>query len=360
MRRIDLINASNNVYRAFNESRIVLQIFNNPQEGNEPSVIMQSYMTYMKFYEKFGEAEKKIIKTFDLDGLEDSSLWAKILSSDIKESRDQTRLFFRSVTYIIDFLPSLIELLKQEHVEYPSTNSHLSTASNVLDKEIITVILPENDIMSSNPDRLIITLQSIESFYITMSILQNINFNDLSVVAIDSGSDKSFDFLGNAKVITEVKELILDIWDRVIFHREKKFDKKLELIAKSLPVFEKIKELEDSKALEPEQAEILRRNIIGGTKNFVNAGAILPEFEDNNTYDPKRLMAPEPKLLTMPSGQLEESITNTSVNSKEESEDLIGLSDEEKEILKKLLAKNKGELSSGGTKKVTRRKPGNK
>ena len=56
------------------------------------------------------------------------------------------------------------------------------------------------------------------------------NENGLSVVAIDSGGDKSFDFLGVAKVMEEIRQIVLDLWDRVVFFRERKFEHRLELI----------------------------------------------------------------------------------------------------------------------------------
>ena len=59
------------------------------------------------------------------------------------------------------------------------------------------------------------------------------------VIACDSGSDKSFDFLGVATVIECVKELILSLWNRVIYFSEYRMSERIKLVAEALPVIEK-------------------------------------------------------------------------------------------------------------------------
>lgn len=40
--------------------------------------------------------------------------------------------------------------------------------------------------------------------------------DDLSVIGCDSGSDKSFDFLGAAEIVNCVKDIILSFWNKVV------------------------------------------------------------------------------------------------------------------------------------------------
>jgi hypothetical protein len=119
------------------------------------------------------------------------------------------------------------------------------------------------------------------------------------VIACDSGSDKSFDFLGAAKVIAGLKELILTMWDRVVYYREKKLDAKLDLIGKALPIIGKIEELKAAGSLEPEQAELIKQKVLGGVHKLLETGIVIPEISLRATYNPRQLMAPEPKLLTV-------------------------------------------------------------
>jgi hypothetical protein len=75
---------------------------------------------------------------------------------------------------------------------------------------------------------------------------EEIEDSELIVLGCDSGSDKAFDFLGLAEVIGSLKDLILELWDRIIFYKEKKLSAKMELIANSLPIHERISVLQSS------------------------------------------------------------------------------------------------------------------
>jgi hypothetical protein len=131
--------------------------------------------------------------------------------------------------------------------------------------------------------------------------------NNLSVVACDSGSDKCIDFMGIAKSMHEVKDIILQVWDRVVFHRENKIGKQLDNLTKALPILEKLNAMEKEGALGPEKAELLRRKLSEGVLGFVEAGAIITEINTRATLEPRKIMAPERKLLVGPdlSSQME-------------------------------------------------------
>ncbi|HCR77540.1 MAG TPA: hypothetical protein DIW37_14275 [Chryseobacterium sp.] len=340
MRRIDIINSVMNIQKSFNDSQI-LDFFLLNSDKIEPVMIMESYQKYIKYYDNFDANEKKILDIFGLSGLESASLWARIITGDAKETRELLRPFFRGGSYIKEYLINIVELLKQDNLEYSHNKFDLTTINtNIENKEIISVILPEAAKTASHPERLVMILQSIDSFYKSLAIILDCDQNDLSVIAIDSGSDKSFDFLGAAKVVSAVKELIIELWDRVVFYKEKKLHERIELISQSLPVIEKIKSMEDSGSLAKEQGELLRRNILSGTKNFLNAGAILPEFSYHNVNEPRKLMTPEAKLLSMPEN-ISEPHKNEILSDEIENEEFLTeiLSEEEKQILQKLIAK---------------------
>ena len=125
--------------------------------------------------------------------------------------------------------------------------------------------------------------------------------DSLTVLSCDSGSDKSFDFLGVAKVMEQIRELIIALWDRVVFFKEKRLEAQMDVIIKGLPVLAKVTEMQSTGKLGPEQAEIIRRFIEGGTAKFLHAGAIIPEIREHAYHEPRALMAPEKKLLMPPS-----------------------------------------------------------
>ena len=116
----------------------------------------------------------------------------------------------------------------------------------------------------------------------------------LAVVACDSGSDKTFDFLGAARVLECVKEIIVILWSNVVFFRENREGRRLELIEQSLPLLER---LEKMKETDPERAELLKRQVVESAIKFREAGVTIPEIEKHTVFNPRQLMRPEPKLL---------------------------------------------------------------
>jgi hypothetical protein len=124
----------------------------------------------------------------------------------------------------------------------------------------------------------------------------------LSVVGCDSGSDKTFELMGAAPVIDAVRDLIVSVWDRVVFYRALPAAQRYRQAAESLPVLDLVRERLDAGEMAPEQAELLRRRIVEGTGKFLVSGATIPELQERAYANPRTLMAPAPKLLSAPTG----------------------------------------------------------
>jgi hypothetical protein len=88
------------------------------------------------------------------------------------------------------------------------------------------------------------------------------------------------------------------MWDRIVFYREEKFDRRLRLVAESLPILEKLNSTEFQKDGSREQTEIIRRKILEGISEFVQAGAMTSDLMKRSGHRPEQLLAPQPKLLT--------------------------------------------------------------
>ena len=170
-------------------------------------------------------------------------------------------------------------------------------------KSLLTVLLIEDEGQFSSPLRLVYVLKAISSLYSVVATLEGQGESDLTVLACDSGSDKSFDFIGLAKLMEEVRIIILSIWDRRVFQRHLHVSQCINLIAESLPVIQKIHDLKESGALGPEQAELLKRKAIEGATEYLESGALISEMDGHAIQSPRLLMRPEPKLLSGPQNQ---------------------------------------------------------
>jgi hypothetical protein len=264
-------------------------------DDNFNAELLKSLNEYSLGVSRFSEVEREISKIMELDVFVDVNNWQEMITErhSVFELASKVRTTF-------SFLPKFLRLIEQDNVEIMKHD--LSKAPPEFQgKALLTVIILEEKGVYSSPKRIIETLEAIDLIYDSVAILNEERTEQkMILLACDSGSDKSFDFLGLAKLVEMVKEIILSLWDRVVFFREKQMGERIDLIAKSLPVIERIVEMEKLNHLAPEQAEILRRNIVSGVEKFIQAGAIIPEVESHSRYNPRQLMAPEPKLLAMP------------------------------------------------------------
>jgi len=335
MRRNDLIIAVKKLVQAINDSEIVTALELHPQRDiSEPSIILGALKKYSNIIKDFNDSEKQVIQIMNLSDLDDPNIWGElVMFGKSPTAHDVLFQMNNRLRNTVEFLPKFMELIKQD--SYRISHEKNTTAKYFGEKELLTVILPEVDREFSKPIRITEMIESINLFYDSICILENTT-NDLSIISIDSGSDKSFDFLGSAEVIKQTKEIVLSLWDRVVFYREKKLSERIDIIAKSLPVIERINELEVNEKITPEQAEILRRNIFQGASSFIETGSIIPEINNASSFNPRELLAPEQKLLTAP-----DTIHTLEKVVERKKSDIDNLSDEDVAELKKLLSKSK-------------------
>lgn len=336
MRRNDLINALYKVGNALQKSRL-RDILVPKTEKVSPEIVMQSFQTYSRFFDTFNENDKKILKNFNLLGLEDPKFWSGLIVTGDRPSNMTS--YRMGLIYFKEYMDPMIDTLKQDNVIYHTDleNINVLRATNNSDTILLTVILPEHEGEVSKPARIIEVLESILSFHSVIEAVLQAKDNTLSVAAIDSGSDKSFDLLGAAQFMNSLKDLLISLWDRVVYYKEKQMNERLDLIAKSLPIMEQVAQLEKNKIIDHEESSRLKRTLLQATTKFISCGAIIPEFEAHAYFDPKKLMAPEPKLLNTPHSIYKNELSVSSIKSDIET----GLDDDEEEILRTLLAKKK-------------------
>jgi hypothetical protein len=288
--------------------------------GQTPAMnekVLRCYKNYLLAAQRFGAGARQVIGTLGLRVLEEPSLWGQITErpdSPVFEAR-------KAVIFTIEYLPKLVLLLKPEDLR-----QNLGKPSEH-PQDLIEVLLPEPEHEHSRPQRVAQVLLAVESLYEAIALLEGQSENTLSLVACDSGSDKSFDLLGAAKLVATLKELLISVWDRVVFYREIKLGERLGLVAQSLPILDRVSKMQREQSIGPEEAEIVRRKILDGVGQFLTSGATIPEMKARSHFDPRELMAPEPKLLTS--------------GSEPEQSPEVGLTEEEQRQLDELQRKEK-------------------
>ena len=170
-------------------------------------------------------------------------------------------------------------------------------ANHSADEEILSIRLIENEGSVSNIERLIEALSAINGLYKVCAELEGGDYAHLKVISCDSGSDKMLLLKGSVAVIQACKGVFISTWDRLVFHRENQTTHRLKNIADSLPILEKIHQLQQNNSISNENAELLRHNVIGYVTKIVECGIVIPEIEEHSSFNPRLLLAPEKKLI---------------------------------------------------------------
>ena len=354
MRRSELERGVQNILEFITETsldKFLREIMNSARkqekglDSKTKAVLLEVFRDITIRSQSFSRLEKDILKFFDLENLFEPHLWSAFSEGGYQQMSETSS----AILQIKQFLPNFVDLLQQEYVQ-DVRNSPEDLPPQFQGKALLTVILPEEHGQVSNASRVIELIDSVNILYETYIEIHQEHYEPLILLACDSGSDKSFDFLGLAKAIEAIKEVVLTLWDRVIYFREKQYSERIKLVVETLPAIEKISGLEKEGKLGPEQAEKLRRQLVEGASKFLETGAITEEIYGEARFEPRQLMAAAPKLLTGTVEQVSETqpklkrTVGVESDSElafdgEETTNLSSLSAEEASMLKKLLEK---------------------
>ena len=304
MRRIEIIQASQKVLEDIQESQIYeafgKTLREKPPEGEAFNAYLMSKLHgYSLLAKDYGPIEKQIADLFRLTDLTDSKKWPEVVYS--KKGRPRTVSVWNMHLYFaVNYLPIFMDLIKPDYFTI-TEKSPEELPAEYKDKGFLTVMLIEDENHPPTADRVVALISSISALYETSSaILKKLIKQspvDLTMSGCDAGVEKTFDFLGTAEVIEMVRDIILSLWDRIVFFRERQIAQRVELVAKSLPVINEIWDLENANKIGHEEGEFLRRKLTDSVEKFIACGAVTAEMYDRSTFDPHELMTPEPKLL---------------------------------------------------------------
>jgi hypothetical protein len=296
LRREDIVNATTNVLRALNESGVSRQFEGAARRESKPeraggAAALEVFRNWNAEFLRFGPAEQKILEIFELRVLEDAVFWAEVLTNGF-DSPVPHRLLFNLNTFR-RFAPKVLDMLESDALREKKRMTKESLDAD----QILTVILIEHRGQASKPERLVEVIESVIDLYSVFVAKGALSPDTLSVIGCDSGSDKSFDFLGLSDAIKGIKELILELWDRVVFHRQTQTEQNLNVALRSLTIVEEITRLQNQGSLDPEDAERLRHKAVSAASQLLNCGVLIPEIERHTRFNPRVLMTPQPRLI---------------------------------------------------------------
>jgi hypothetical protein len=300
MRRTEIMQASKKVLDAIKESQIFEAFEKTLREGPPEEEAFNAYLMsrlheYSLLAKDYGPIEEQIAEILHLSSITDSEKWPEVVYT--REGRAGTLYVWNRYLYFaVNYLPLFLELIKPDYLTV-TQKSPEELPDEYKGKALLTTILVEDSKHPPTTDRIIDLITSVSSLYDTSSTLLKHPPVHLTVVGCDAGSEKTFEFLGAAEVMEMVKDIILSLWDRIMFFRERQIAQRVELVAKSLPAINEIWTMENENKIGHEEAELLRVKLVDSVQKFILCGAVIPEMLERSTFDPHELMMPEPKLL---------------------------------------------------------------
>ena len=288
MTRAQIIASAEQITKAI-ESAGISEIAN----GTKERMTLQDYLLSFKQYnilaEQFSKGALFLENELGFSQLRDPDPW--ITMSKQGDLEDDHPL--NHIKGVVSTIYSIINLLKLQQAENETDEN----------REILTLVVlePENDDYSS-PKRISDSIDSITLLYEACARLQSQHFDDLEVISCDSGKDKLFDFRGNVQLIGAVKELVLSIWERVIFYRNRNLQERISLLTHSLPALDIITEYEMNGRFSTSEGELTRNALIDGVKKFLSSGAVIQEIRERIPFDERSLMAVENSVLPSKNG----------------------------------------------------------
>jgi hypothetical protein len=248
---------------------------------------LKSFKQYNILAEKFGEGALFLEKTLGFFPLREPDPW--IVMS--KKGEVEAGHPLRNIAGVLSALRAVGQMLSGPQ----------SGQSAGAGREILSLVVFEQPNQSpSSPRRIADALESVSALYEACARIHHREFDDLTVVACDSGSDKVFHFEGHSAVVRSLKDLILSIWERIVFYRERTVQERISLLTHSIPVLDKVAEMELHGSLDAPSADLARKAIVNGVRRFLSSGSMIQRTSTHEAIDERALIVPESGLRPAP------------------------------------------------------------
>lgn len=269
------------------------------KERSIPSGLFSAYQEYIRRTSAYDSNHLYILSVFDLNDLLNPDWWHRVVvEPDALQHYWPIR---QSISFVIDQAPKLITMISQKGVEEALKEKSLSQVEKS-NFEPFSIVLIEDDEENSKPERIIQCLDAVDKIYKTLAEIRGLSSESLVILACDSGSDKSFDFLGVADLVREIRKCFAGLFNYRLLNRQVQTSANIALLSQALPIVAEIDELRKAGSLTDEQAERLRHTLLKSASQFLECGAITSDME-NQQNSPRLVMRPEPKLLSGPTAQ---------------------------------------------------------
>lgn len=295
MRRKTILSACTALRQALTESGLTAFYRQMRDAGGAPArarndQLLGAVLKFTPLAGRFDDATREVMRILELDFIQDPQWLIATVSGDEATAGRNLADFAFSMSLMETYLPRFTGLVRADPVErfiaQVRENPELAERFQTLQVQVI------DDAEERTPvERLIGVLESVRELHAVSCRIAGID-DRLCVLALDSGGDKTVDFFGAAAAMAGLREILLSMWDKVVFYRSARSGDRNRLVAENLSVLWELQALQETGKLSAQDAAELRRRTIDAALRFLEAGATIPEIENRATFEPRELMAP--------------------------------------------------------------------
>lgn len=279
MLRSEIRKSLNNCAEFLKNDAVERSLLGPAVKDGSTALVFTAMEAAISFRERASNNDLEMIGAFKLDAILTVQFWVEVATNPkriLMPARNAEALKRANA-----FLSSII---------YPDPNK--TEPDNVL-----RVFLPENEELS-NPKRISMLLGCIEELSEIVCSAYDIDASGISIMSLDSGSNKVIDFKGSGEIISTLGSILLQFWEKIAFYKHETRMKRIKEISQSMDVFSDIQKREEKGELKKGEAEKLRKKLETNLGVVSTVGAYTEDFEARSVVHPQLVMQPERRLLS--------------------------------------------------------------
>jgi len=270
--------------------------------------VLTSFSELQMAHARFGPIHHQIISILGISAIFETVFWVPFLGKSPEVRPERSTELFRTLEGIDvteDYLPKFLTLLDRETDVVKKVSLEAGAGERRDDDaSLLTIYFRDPSGGALTASQMAGAVASISSIYEVIRDLYKYQQSDLVVGSLDSGSDKSIDFIGVADAIHKISGLILACWDRVRDGRSLKLAANSRAALEGLEVLEKIDALAAKGTLSAEQAEKSKRGLLRDIDALFQSGVYTSDMAAPQERGLDALPLPRPPLLVhYPAGE---------------------------------------------------------
>ena len=243
-----------------------------PSDNQDTELLLDALRRYAIAASSYTSAEETVADLLGLSELDSSSAWARLLSGGNARAH-----FYDRIGFVTHHLPRFVELLEESAEEQGNEETFCVTAVGDGGRGITC-------------ERLVTIVNSLTALYRGCAEIDGFAPGEVALVSCDAGNDTLLWFEGEPEVLASVRSLLTSAFRWLALYREQALEERIERARDELPAIDKLHQLVMDDEMDLEVASALEQEVLIALLAFFDAGALIPEMEEDMARDPREIV----------------------------------------------------------------------